>query len=65
MTFGYVRPEDRELARERRIRELILNPNTVEDLGHALDRVLRTIPQRQESASAYMVAEGGIGLPIS
>ncbi|HKQ83834.1 MAG TPA: ATP-binding protein [Steroidobacteraceae bacterium] len=52
MTSGYVRPEDREVARERGIRELILKPNTVEDLGHALDRVLRQMRQRQEPASA-------------
>jgi CheY-like chemotaxis protein len=52
MTSGYVRPEDRELARERGIRELILKPNTVEDLGHALDRVLRQLRQRQETANA-------------
>jgi PAS domain S-box-containing protein len=52
MTSGYVRPEDREVARERGIRELILKPNSVEDLGHALDRVLRQLRQRQESAGA-------------
>ena len=51
MTSGYVRPEDREVARERGIRELILKPNTVEDLGHALDRVLRQMRQRQEAAN--------------
>jgi CheY-like chemotaxis protein len=39
MTSGYVRPEDRETARARGIRDLILKPNTVDELGRSLDRV--------------------------
>ncbi len=39
MTTGYVRPEDKETARASGIRELILKPNTIEELGRALDRL--------------------------
>ncbi|HVF17751.1 MAG TPA: response regulator [Steroidobacteraceae bacterium] len=39
MTSGYVRPEDRETAHARGIRDLILKPNTVDELGRSLDRV--------------------------
>jgi len=38
MTSGYVRPEDRQAAREAGIREVILKPNTVEELGVVLSR---------------------------
>jgi CheY-like chemotaxis protein len=41
LTSGYVRTEDRERARGIGIQELILKPNTVEELGQAIDRVLR------------------------
>ena len=39
LTTGYVRPEDKETARTIGIRELILKPNTVEELGRTLDRL--------------------------
>ncbi len=39
LTSGHVRAEDREIARECGIREVILKPNTVEELGHALNRL--------------------------
>ncbi len=39
LTTGYVRPEDKETARNSGIRELILKPNTVEELGRALDKL--------------------------
>lgn len=39
LTSGYVRAEDRETARQCGIREVILKPNTVEELGHALNRL--------------------------
>jgi signal transduction histidine kinase/ActR/RegA family two-component response regulator len=41
MTSGYVRPEDRDTARDRGVRDLVLKPNSVEDLGEALDRLFR------------------------
>ncbi len=43
MTTGYVRPDDKEAARKSGVRELILKPNTIDELGKALDRVLRQI----------------------
>jgi PAS domain S-box-containing protein len=39
MTSGYVRPEDREEARALGVRELILKPDTIDELGLALARV--------------------------
>ncbi|MDY0068225.1 MAG: PAS domain-containing protein [Steroidobacteraceae bacterium] len=39
MTSGYVRAQDREAARRLGVREMILKPDTVEELGHALARV--------------------------
>lgn len=39
MTSGYVRPADRDAARAHGIVDLILKPNSVEELGHALDRI--------------------------
>jgi len=41
LTSGYLRPADRELAAECGIAEIILKPDTVEDLGNALDRIFR------------------------
>lgn len=40
LTSGYLRSEDRELAAQLGIRELILKPNTVDELGQAIDRTL-------------------------
>lgn len=37
ITTGYVRDEDQDKAREIGIRELVLKPNTVNDLGQILD----------------------------
>ncbi len=42
MTSGYVRPEDREVAREQGVRELLLKPYTAAELGAALARVFST-----------------------
>ena len=36
MTSGYVRPEDRDAARAVGIRDVILKPDTVDELGQAL-----------------------------
>jgi CheY-like chemotaxis protein len=41
MTSGYLQPEDQEAARKQGILELILKPNTVEELGQALERLFR------------------------
>ncbi len=40
LTSGYIRDEDMKLVRDLGIRDLVLKPNTVEDLGAALHRVL-------------------------
>ncbi len=53
LTSGYLRSEDRETAQQVGIRELILKPNTVEELGHAIDRTLheiygRPLPERSD-----------------
>ena len=40
MTSGYIRDEDLNLVRELGIRDLVLKPNTVEELGAVLHRVL-------------------------
>ena len=39
MTSGYVRPQDRETASEIGVRELILKPDTIDELGRALARL--------------------------
>jgi CheY-like chemotaxis protein len=39
MTSGYIRPEDQEAARRLGIRDLILKPNTVAELGQLLHRL--------------------------
>jgi CheY-like chemotaxis protein/anti-sigma regulatory factor (Ser/Thr protein kinase) len=41
LTSGCVRPGDQKLAAEYGISEIILKPDTIEDLGHALDRIFR------------------------
>jgi len=40
LVTGYIRPQDRERAKELGIRDLVLKPDTVEELGHAVRRVL-------------------------
>ena len=40
VTSGYVRPEDREVALEIGVCELVLKPDTVEELAVVLERVL-------------------------
>jgi len=39
MTSGYVRPEDQERALRMGLRDLILKPDTIEQLGRTLDQV--------------------------
>jgi CheY-like chemotaxis protein len=41
MTSGYLRQEDQEMAETMDIRELILKPHTVEELGRRLDRLFQ------------------------
>ena len=41
MTSGYVRPNDREAVKEVGVRELLLKPNTVEELGAVLHRLMQ------------------------
>jgi len=46
MATGYIRPKDLEQARDLGIRELVLKPNTVAEMGEVLHRIvseLRTI----------------------
>jgi signal transduction histidine kinase len=43
LTTGYIRPQDQELARQVGVRELILKPDTIEDLGKTLHRLLREV----------------------
>jgi PAS domain S-box-containing protein len=40
LTSGYLRSEDRETAQQVGIREMILKPNSVEELGQAINRAL-------------------------
>ena len=40
MTSGYVRPEDRQSALQLGVRDLLLKPNTVQELGDVLHRLL-------------------------
>lgn len=41
MTSGYVGPKDRELVKQAGVRELLLKPNTVEELGAVLHRLMQ------------------------
>jgi PAS domain S-box-containing protein len=41
MTSGYVRPKDRDLVKAAGVRELLLKPNTVEELGAVLHRLMQ------------------------
>lgn|GEM_PF-4918989 len=50
LTSGYIRSQDQELARQIGVRELILKPDTVEELGDALHRLLTEDKGRQGSA---------------
>jgi len=40
MMSGYLRPEDRTRAAALGVREILLKPSTVDDLGAAIDRQL-------------------------
>jgi PAS domain S-box-containing protein len=49
MTSGYVRPKDRESVMKTGVRDLLLKPNTVEELGDVLHRLM--LQTRAPSAS--------------
>jgi CheY-like chemotaxis protein len=49
MTSGYVRPEDRIVAQQLGIHDFILKPNTVEELGHSLDKVFRELRDAKQA----------------
>jgi CheY-like chemotaxis protein len=40
LTSGYLRPQDREIAKSAGVLELILKPDTAEELGSTLNRLL-------------------------
>jgi CheY-like chemotaxis protein len=40
LTSGYIREEDMKIVRELKIRDLVLKPNTIDDMGATLHRVL-------------------------
>ncbi len=52
MTSGAVRHEDTEAIRNLGLADLILKPNTVEQLGRALDDLLRRKPTRGNSLAS-------------
>jgi PAS domain S-box-containing protein len=49
MTSGYVRPKDRESVMKTGVRDLLLKPNTVEELGDVLHRLM--LQTRAQGAS--------------
>ncbi len=51
MMSGFIRPEDQQTAAGLGVRAIILKPDTVEELGYVLNRVLRAPPdETQEPA---------------
>jgi signal transduction histidine kinase len=52
LTSGYIRTQDQEVARQIGIRELILKPDTVEELGNVLHRLLTGDKDRPVSPEA-------------
>jgi len=51
MTSGVVRKEDAAAIRNLGLADLILKPNTVEELGKALDDLLKRNPANQKKCS--------------
>jgi CheY-like chemotaxis protein len=45
MTSGFVRPEDQERASKMGLQDLILKPDTVDELGRVLDRIFDHVPR--------------------
>jgi signal transduction histidine kinase len=52
LTSGYIRSQDQEVARRIGVRELILKPDTVEELGNVLHRLLTGDKDRPASPEA-------------
>ncbi|HTR65860.1 MAG TPA: response regulator [Terriglobales bacterium] len=53
LTSGYIRPQDQEVAQRVGVRELLLKPDTVEELGAVLQRVLGGNECEPESAKGF------------
>jgi PAS domain S-box-containing protein len=53
LTSGYVRPEDQERALEMGLRDLILKPNTIEQLGRTLDQLFHPESSVSKGGPAY------------
>jgi len=51
MTSGYVRPEDQERALHMGLRDLILKPDTMEQLSRTLDQLFEADPAASKHAS--------------
>jgi signal transduction histidine kinase len=51
LTTGYIRPQDQALAQDTGVTELILKPDTVEDLGNVLHRLLKQVPASRSTAA--------------
>jgi CheY-like chemotaxis protein len=47
MTSGYVRKEDEEAAQQLGVREIILKPNTLDELGKALQRLFANAKSKE------------------
>jgi PAS domain S-box-containing protein len=58
MTTGYVRPGDETTVRDAGVRALILKPNTVDELGAALDEALRSQRPPPPPAAALSLVPG-------
>jgi PAS domain S-box-containing protein len=52
MVTGYIRPSDLEQARDLGIKELILKPNTVHEMGETLHRILEELGEESASVGA-------------
>jgi CheY-like chemotaxis protein len=51
LTSGYIRAQDQEVAKRVGVRELILKPDTVEDLGDALHRLLGRAAKKSKASA--------------
>jgi signal transduction histidine kinase len=49
LTSGYIRSQDQELAKRVGVRELVLKPDTIEDLGDTLHRLLGRSPKKSKA----------------
>jgi CheY-like chemotaxis protein len=51
LTSGYIRPQDQAIAREIGVLDLILKPDTVDELGDTLNRLLAQTPLAAQAAA--------------